>query len=753
MSRTPPRVLGITLLLLAAVFVACLARYRAPAPLGTDAPLDRFSAGRAREVQRGISGSGAPRNLGSLAHAKATVFLLGELSKSNFHTDLQSVTSCSWHGACAAVSNVVAVREGTDPEAGAVLLMAHYDSVPCAPGASDDGGGTSAVVETARAIGAGPQLRRTVVIVLTDGEEAGLLGAEAFARRHPLAKKIRGVVNVDSRGSTGPSAMFETSSGNSWIIGVLAKHTNHPVTSSLFYEIYRRMPNDTDFTSVKNMAHGVNFANIAGVAHYHTPLDSFDNADPGTLQHHGDQALAMVRAMADAGPVLDAPRETDPAVAAKSDAVWFDVMARFIVRWPASASLGLASLALALVIGGAIRLRAWGVGLVASFASLIGALLASIVVALLLGLLKAAPVPWVAYPLPALLALHGACIAAGVAVARVIGRRSTPQQLWAGTWLAWGIIGVVVSIVAPGACFLFVVPTLVAGFFGWLRVDVASAIPIVAASVLWLPIAILVYDGLGLILPVVSCISSTVLVSTMAPLVGSTKPLKRPFVLAVPAAIALLIVVAGVVPKYSVAVPQRVNVVFRQDSPLGDAPPPPARVYVEAAWAYVPWGTAPEPMLRALGDPSRVRSELPTPWSASVPFAEVPRIELAAPAAEVLSSAPSPTGNGRSVRVRLRSMRGATTVAILFAAARQTTVTVDGQIATPQHDAVAFRAVPPDGVEISLTAAGDGPIDATILDTTTGVPDAARHVRDARPSNAIQTQEGDLTIASRRVSL
>ena len=32
---------------------------------------------------------------------------------------------------------------------------------------------------------------------------------------------------------------------------------------------------------------GVNFANIGGVVHYHTPLDNFENADTSTLQHHG----------------------------------------------------------------------------------------------------------------------------------------------------------------------------------------------------------------------------------------------------------------------------------------------------------------------------------------------------------------------------------------------------------------------------------------------------------------------------------
>ena len=346
------RVLGLTLLLFATVFGVALLRYAPPAVRPAEAPVEAFSGARAREVLREISASGASRALGTEENARARKFLKEALDRAGFTTEIQSTVSCSRQGACAPVSNVIATRAGREPAASAVLLMAHYDSVPCGPGASDDGMGTATVVEAARALGASAPLRRTVVVVLTDGEETGLLGAEAFVRQHPLARTIRGAVNVDARGTSGPSAMFETSAGNAWLVDQFARHTDRPVTSSLFYEIYRRMPNDTDFTAVKGFAHGVNLANIARVERYHTPLDTFANADPGTLQHHGDQALAMIRALGAAGPELEAPH--DPT----HDAVWFDVLASFVVRWPASASLGLALAALALVLGWTIRLRA-----------------------------------------------------------------------------------------------------------------------------------------------------------------------------------------------------------------------------------------------------------------------------------------------------------------------------------------------------------------------------------------------------------
>src|SRR5690606_27421144 len=157
---------------------------------------------------------------------------------------------------------------GRDAALPAVLLTAHYDSVAAGPGASDDGLGVAALLEAGRALAEGPRPRRSIVAVFTDAEESGLLGASAFVRDHPLARTVGTTVNVDARGSRGPSQMFETSTGNDGLVALVAGAVSRPVTTSLFYEVYRRMPNDTDFTLTKTVAAGVNFANTAGIEHY-----------------------------------------------------------------------------------------------------------------------------------------------------------------------------------------------------------------------------------------------------------------------------------------------------------------------------------------------------------------------------------------------------------------------------------------------------------------------------------------------------
>ena len=70
------------------------------------------------------------------------------------------------------------------------------------------------------------------------------------------------------------------------------------MSSSLYPELYDRLPNDTDLSVFKDrgMA-GMNFAFVGGLPHYHTPLDNFDNLDMGSLQHQGEQFLSMAKAL------------------------------------------------------------------------------------------------------------------------------------------------------------------------------------------------------------------------------------------------------------------------------------------------------------------------------------------------------------------------------------------------------------------------------------------------------------------------
>src|SRR4029453_7452226 len=61
-------------------------------------------------------------------------------------------------------------------------------------------------------------------------------------------------------------------------------------------EVYRLLPNDTDFTPFREAGfRGLNAAYIDGAAVYHAPTDLPSAMDQDSLQHHGDNTLALTR--------------------------------------------------------------------------------------------------------------------------------------------------------------------------------------------------------------------------------------------------------------------------------------------------------------------------------------------------------------------------------------------------------------------------------------------------------------------------
>jgi hypothetical protein len=155
--------------------------------------------------------------------------------------------------------------------------------------------GVAASLEAVRAIKAKGVPARDVVLIVTDGEEAGLLGANHFFRRDPLAKRIGLVVNLEARGSTGRVNMFQTSPQNGELIDLFARSAVRPASSSLAVMIYERMPNDTDLTEPLAVGiPGLNYAIIGRLFDYHSATSTPENLERGSLQDMGDQALAVV---------------------------------------------------------------------------------------------------------------------------------------------------------------------------------------------------------------------------------------------------------------------------------------------------------------------------------------------------------------------------------------------------------------------------------------------------------------------------
>jgi len=496
MTRSTVQALSVLLLALASGALS-LREGRAPEPLPADAPAEVFSAGRAMAVLDRVLGDERSHPVGSAANAGVRDRIVAEFARIGIEAQVRSRFTCG-ASACATVHNVLGHLPG-QARGDAILLTAHYDSVAAGPGAGDDGSGVAAVLEAARALQAGAPLARDVWFLLDDGEEAGLLGAYAFVR-DPEFAGIGWVVNVEARGDIGASSLIETQSGNAGVVAAIGRALPRPSGSSLDYEIYKTLPNDTDFTVYRMQGRGgANFALSRGAARYHTPLDDLAHLSTGSVQHHGDNAVALVREFA-----ATAPNE----LRARGDSVFVHPFAAFQLAWPvawnpwllAIGVIGWVALAWRLHRRGEVRV---GALVVASLVLTLGWMLLLLPAWLLswaFAALGATPAPWTAQGgvLTACFALSGAGLMA--CLARPLQRRWGEAALGLAALVPFALLATAAVAWMPGASFTGLLPLLLLVVVGHVlptRTLWWSGAAAVVAAVLWMPYATGAYDAIG----------------------------------------------------------------------------------------------------------------------------------------------------------------------------------------------------------------------------------------------------------------
>lgn len=300
MSRIA-RITTLILLLLATYFsfTAIMPTYSTD----EDSALSNFSTDRALKHVAEIGKE--PHAIGFKAHADVKNYIIGELQKLGLETAIQEGYTAGDWGNLSYASNILAKIKGKTSNK-ALLLLSHYDSNPHSSlGASDAGSGVATILESVRAyLQENKTPKNDIIILLSDGEELGLNGAELFVNKHPWAKDVGLVLNFEARGSGGPSYMLiETNQGNSRLIEEFtAANPEYPVANSLAYSIYKMLPNDTDLTVFREDAdiQGFNFAFIDDHFDYHTEKDNYDRLDKKTLSHQGSYLMPLLHHFADA---------------------------------------------------------------------------------------------------------------------------------------------------------------------------------------------------------------------------------------------------------------------------------------------------------------------------------------------------------------------------------------------------------------------------------------------------------------------
>lgn len=182
-------------------------------------------------------------------------------------------------------TNAIGYLPGTDPNAGVLLVTAHLDHLgvidgAIMPGANDDASGTTAVLELAHALAAGPPLRRGILFVCYGSEELGGIGSQYFAAHPPIPlSSIVANLELEMIGSQDPKLpagyMMMTGFDRS-DFGQILKSKGALVTGDPYPQLDFFRRSDNYSLALKGIvAHTV--SGWAVVPTYHQPTDTIAN--------------------------------------------------------------------------------------------------------------------------------------------------------------------------------------------------------------------------------------------------------------------------------------------------------------------------------------------------------------------------------------------------------------------------------------------------------------------------------------------
>jgi hypothetical protein len=319
-----------------------------PAPASLAADDTEFSAERAMTHVEAIARE--PHPMGTARIEQVRRYIVEEARSLGLEVELQAVAAPNYfgNGEPVDVVNVIAWIPGT-ANTKAVVLMAHYDTVPTTPGANDNSAAVAALLETARALQAGPTPANDIVFLFTDGEEpAGRYGSSAFAASDVLAE-LGIVVNFEAIGGSGASLLAETNGPERWLVERYAATDPGPAAFSFMTELTRmigKIGTDFDVFAEAGLP-GMHFAYVRGSPIYHTPADDIASVSRSSVQHHGSHALSIARHFG----------ELDLSALPESGRAVFFTVGTIFIAYPTAWALPLALLLVAGLVLAVLLLR------------------------------------------------------------------------------------------------------------------------------------------------------------------------------------------------------------------------------------------------------------------------------------------------------------------------------------------------------------------------------------------------------------
>ena len=718
---------------------------------------DQFDAERAiTRLSRVLDGTPHPVDSAALDETRAR--LMQEIRSLGYSPELRTANVCqSLSGTaarCAFVQNIffTAGPATNDP---AVVVSAHYDSVEASPGFGDDGIGVAVWLEVAQHLKQQPPTR-PVVFLLTDGEETGLLGAQAFVdHQADYPFKVGRIINLEARGVRGPALMFETGHPNAGVVGDWAKNGARPFSNSMMTAVYELLPNSTDLTVHINAGfNGVNVAISDGLDFYHTNHDDLAHLDRASVQHMGDQALGATRAFVAGDWSID---QTN------SDIAYADIGSRIFVSLPqvfALVLLGLCFGISAMMLVRPSRDGGWQKLDWRAFAFppafIVAAGLAAFLLQQLLSLVRPEAGFWTAYPQGLNMAIFSMTALVGAAGLSWLAPKSNREAIYASAWFWFLIVGMGLTFAVAGFSMIFLIPGVVfvlAGGAAWLFpryqlifYGIASAM----LALMFFPMLHLLDVMMGLSISAMFGVVEAMVLAPMLAMIGGIASGRMKVMAALGAAAVGAVVATIALPAYTVERPLALNFTAHYDLDEGKA----------AVFAGARAGSLPE----AVRDQLTVGENPSPPGGASnlasrkIAFTPPGKVDVA-----VISDTTAEDGK-RTIRlqmtapdarqVRLRIPGAANPIAVGFGSSLY-----------------ALRAGPAETYIVDVTgrAANGATLDITLAPQTTvakggtapwlvqgfwtGLPDDAKALADARSDRAVRIQMGDVSITTGKLAL
>jgi len=748
-------------------------------PVRTTNTAEQFDTTRALD-RLGRVLDGTPHAVDSAALDETRARLLEEIRTLGYTPELRASNVCqSLSGTAARCAFVQNVFFTAGPQDGrpALLLTAHYDSVEASPGFGDDGIGLAVWLEVAHHLKQNPPTQ-PVVFLLTDGEETGLLGAQAFvnnAKDYPFT--VGRIINLEARGVRGAAMMFETGHPNGALVSDWAKSGARPFSNSMMTAVYELLPNSTELTVYLNAgSNGINIAISDGLDFYHTTHDDLAHLDRTSVQHMGDQALGATRAF------LASDWSND---ASASEIAYSDIASRVFVSLPQILALVLLGLCFgisAMMIVRPTREDGWQKldwrALALPPAFLVGAGLAAFLLQQAIALVRPEPAFWVAHPQGFNMAIFALTALVGAALLAWLAPNSRRETIHASGWFWFLIVGMGLSFAVAGFSMIFLIPGVVfvlAAGAAWLfpRYQILFfAISSAMLALVFFPIVNLLDVTMGMGMAAMFGVVEAMILAPMLALVAPLATGKLKVVAPLGAIAVIAAVVTVMLPAYSVDRPLALNftahydmdeskaAVFagarpgalpasiRSQLTVGENPSPPggASNLASKTIAFAPPGPATATVLSdttAADGKRTVRLQFTAPDARQVrlriPGAVSPESVSFGGATYLFNTAPDEllkaTDTGRQLlEARLKSGRAETYF-----------VDIVGRAANGATLDVVFAPKPTD--------AKDKPPSWLVQGYWTQLPPDAQPLADARPDTAIKIQMGDVSITTKKLPL